>query len=184
MKVLFGFLVALGFSNLAYADAYSCAKMIYKDGWLVKYEHLGNTWGANTKKHGAVSSSVGSSVEKTTSSVDPGVSTGNIMSSVQYFSSWGECSMLEYHITKQLREQYIEQNLGEIKRQVAMGQGYHVDALAMISGCQNLGANEWARALQSNTEELYDLNSGVAFADHLNTIVMSQNSLRGNCAIL
>lgn len=184
MKFILGVLAGLVLSNAAHADSYSCAKMVYKDGWLRKYEYLGNTWGANTKKSGILSSTAGSTVEKITSSVDPGVTTGNGMSSIQYVSSWGECAMVEMMITKQIREEYIDQNMSEIKRQVAMGQGYHVDALAMISGCDLQNASEWSRALQRNTGELYDLNSGAAFASQLNAIVLSNSSLRTTCAVL
>lgn len=170
-------------SAKASADQYSCAKMVYKDGWLTKYEHLGNTWGANTKKHGVVSSSVGSSVEKTTSSVDPGVITGQFMSSVQYTSSWGECSILEMNITQKMREDYIEQNMPEIKRQIAIGYGYHVDALAFVSGCRQLERAEWSRDLQKNTASLYDIKDGRHFSKKLDNIIKANASFKVNCHI-
>lgn len=170
--------------KIANADMYSCAKMTYKDGWLTKYEYLGNTWGANTKKHGAVSSSVGSSIENTTSSVDPGAYTGKFTSSVQFVSSWGECSILDYYITKKHREDYIDQNIHEIKKQVAMGAGHHIDSLAFISGCRGISKETWSRSLQQRTAALYDAENGAAFASELNSIVSGNDELKSNCQIL
>ncbi len=179
MKHMMVLLFTLLFSNVAMADYYSCAKMVYKDGWLRKYDMLGEKWGVTTKKHGIVSSTVYTAAEKLTSSLDPGVMTGSFMSTGQYTSSWGECSMLDYNITKQMREEYLEQNLGEIKKQVAMGKGDHVDSLAFVSGCHNLDQAEWSRQLQSNTAEFYDAVNGKVFAEQLDTVI--SKSFKNNC---
>lgn len=170
--------------QFANADAYSCAKMIYKDGWLKKYDILGNTWGANTKKHGAVTSTIGSSIEKTTSSVDPGVSTGNFMSSMQYTSSWGECSMVNMQITQQMREDYIDQNMPELRKQIAMGQGLHVDNLAFVSGCKNIDRETWSRGLQQRTQEFYDAADAKSFTYHLDAMISADTGLKTNCSLL
>lgn len=179
MKHLIALALMFAFSHNASADYYSCAKMVYKDGWLRKYDTLGEKWGATTKKHGIVSSSVHSAIEKITSSLDPGVMTGSLMSTGQYISSWGECSMLDYHITKQMREEYLEQNLGEIKKQVAIGKGDHVDSLAFVSGCRDLDQAEWSRQLQSNTANFYDAANGKVFAEQLDSVI--SKSFKANC---
>jgi hypothetical protein len=67
----------LSFTALpAHADYYQCAKKVYEAGWLKKYQYKGETWAANTKKSGLLSSTMNVSTENTTSSVDPGVTTG------------------------------------------------------------------------------------------------------------
>lgn len=183
MKNLFIAFVFSILSTAAHADMYKCAQMVYKDGWFRKYETLGNTWGANTKKHGVVSSLAGSSVEKTTSSVDPGVTTGNNVSTTQYSSSWGECSMLDYHITRQMRDDYIDQNMGEIKRQIALGEGYHVDSLAYISGCKGIERANWSQTLQKGTGQFYDIQNGPAFSRQIDTLINGSQDLKSNCHI-
>lgn len=167
----------------ALADSYSCAKMVFKDGWLKQYEYKGNTWGANTKKHGAVSSTVGSSAESVTSSVDPGVMTGNIMSTMQFSSSWGECSMVDYYITKEFREQYIEQNMNEVKKQIAKGDGHHIRSLAFLSGCTNLEYDHWVQQLRANMTHFYDAKKAKDFGTHLDNMIQKNNSLSKNCQI-
>lgn len=184
MKHFIVCLALLTTSTAVYADMYSCAKMVYKDGWLRKYEYLGNTWGANTKKNGVTTSLGGSSIEKTTSSLDPGVTTGNVMSSAQYSSSWGECSMMNYHITRNTREKYIEQNMGDIIKQVAMGDGHHVDTLAFVSGCREIDRDVWRRSLQSRTAELYDAKTGAAFSEQLQVVIDREPSLKTNCQMV
>jgi hypothetical protein len=184
LKYLLCICVLMFSAQFASADTYSCAKMIFKDGWLRNYEYLGNTWGANTKKSGLVSSSIGSSIEKTTSSVDPGVTTGDSVSTTQYTSSWGECSMLEYNITWQMRDQYIEQNMDGIKKEIAIGEGQHVDSLAFLSGCKGIDHEVWTRSLQKNTAGFYDSTSSKDFSEKLGTVIKGNQQLQSNCTII
>ncbi|NCN40140.1 DUF3015 domain-containing protein [bacterium] len=181
LKALFAFLFLFSVSESVLADQYSCAKMVYKDGWLTKYEYLGNTWGANTKKSGVLSSTGGSSIERTTASVDPGVTTGQFMSSLQYSSSWGECSMLEMFITQQFRQDYIEQNIDEIKKQIALGDGHHLDSLAFLSGCYQVERSVWSSQLQENTESFYDMNNVKNFDQKLENVIHSSSHLNQHC---
>ena len=175
-------LALFGFSSQSRADYYSCYKKIYEAGWLKKYEYKGNSWSANTKKSGPLSSTAGVSTENTTSSVDPGVSTGDLMSSAQYTSSWGECAAVDMLISKNMRDGYIEQNLLEIKQQVAQGQGYHLASLAVLSGCT--GATNQAtfsRQLQSHMGDLYDTKNGAAFREKLDVIILENADLKTAC---
>jgi hypothetical protein len=165
----------------AFADAYSCAKKVYENGWLRKYDYKGQTWGAGTKKSGVTSSTIHLSTENVTSSVDPGVTTGQYMSSTEYSSSWGECSMVDMEIARQFRDDYIDQNLHEIKKQIAIGDGYHLESLATLSGCKGENGATWKRTLQSHTGELYDVESGREFSDKLDTIIQHQQELNAVC---
>lgn len=170
MKRSFAFLIlATLVTPSAFANVYSCAKMVYKDGWLTKYQYLGETIGANTKKHGLPMSTTGAMIEQTTSSVDPGVTSGRAISTSQYSSSWGECAAIEMIITREFREKYIDQNMPEIRRQAAIGRGYHVDALATLSGCDG-SQREFAQRLQARTADLYPLASGSAWAPTLDLL--------------
>ena len=176
------FVLALG-SSVSFADSYSCAKMVVKDGWLKKYEYKGNTWGANTKKHGLVSSTAGSSTETTTGSVDPGVTTGQVMSTAQYTSSWGECSLVDTMITRRMRKDYIDQNLNDIKKHVALGVGHHVDSLALLSGCSGIEKRAWSQQLQGSMADFYDANSASEFVQELDKVIESNNVFATSCII-
>ncbi len=183
VRILLLFALSFSVSEAVFANAYTCAKMVYKDGWLKKYDYLGNTWGENTKKHGMVSSSIGSSGEKTTAIFDPGVTTGQWMSSMQYSSSWGECAMVEMYITQQFREDYIDQNMDELKKQIALGKGHHVDALAFLSGCTEVEQSQWTHKLQSGTAEFYDINKANEFSQKIDQMIHSDSHLNQHCKL-
>ncbi len=184
MRNLLLLVMVFGFGSNAYANQYACAKMVYSNGWLRKYDYLGNTWGANTQKSGVLSSMVHSSIEKTTSSVDPGVSTKNFVSTMQYTSSWGECSMLNYNITQQMREDYIDQNMNVIKTQVALGDGVHVDSLAFVSGCHGLDEVLWKNVLREKSLQLYDQENAKGFVKTLDQIISQEPAFTGKCALV
>lgn len=177
------FCAMLGFfvNDVARADMYKCAQMVYKDGMFKKYEYKGNTWGANTKKHGAFSSTTGSTTETTTGSVDPGVSSKSLLSTAQYSSSWGECAAIDYHITQEFRSNYIKQNIAEIKKQISVGDGYHLASLAFLSGCKQIDRMNWVSTLQGNFESLYDANNELQFDRQLQHLIQSDTSLTSQC---
>ena len=89
--------------------------------------------------------------------------------------------MLEWHITQQFREDYIDQNLHDIKKQIAQGQGHHVDSLAFISGCKGIDRAQWSSSLQSQTAELYSVKSGKAFSQQLDSMIQSKTGLNSKC---
>ncbi|MCX6118764.1 MAG: hypothetical protein NT027_14580 [Proteobacteria bacterium] len=155
-------------SSGAYADAYRCAQMVYKGGWFRKYEVKGNTWGANTKKHGVASSSAGSTTETSTASVDPGVSLNRLLSSAQYSSSWGECAAIDMEITQEFRGRYIKQNIAEIKKQIVIGEGYHIE----------IGS------LRNKAESFYDAKDENGFDATLQKIIRDDVNLNAQCKVV
>ena len=183
MRIAFLALLGMTITSSALADKYSCAKMVAAGGWFKKYEYIGNTWGANTQKSGVLSSILHSSIEKTTSSVDPGISTKNLVSTLQYSSSWGECSMLNYEVTMQMRKDYIEQNADEIKTEIALGQGIHIDSLAFVSGCHNLNETAWKESLQNRAVEFYEQKNANDFVNVLDRMIQTEPKLAGLCSL-
>lgn len=173
--------LVLSAAHFANADIDGCEKYQYKDGWLKKYEHKGNTWGANTKKHGLLSSTIGAYLESTTSSVDPGVTTNKAMSSVQFTSSWGECAAVEMFYVKNFRKNYIEQNLDEVKKEIAMGRGRHVETLAHLSGCRHADSAVWSQTIQSLTPAIYDLKDGAAIGSQIDSMILKNSDLSQKC---
>lgn len=177
-------LVLFLLSDVARADMYKCAQMVYKDGMFKKYEYKGNTWGANTKKHGVFSSTTGSTTETTTASLDPGVSTKQLLSTAQFSSSWGECAAIDYEITQEFRSNYIKQNIVEIKKQISVGDGYHLASLAFLSGCTQIDQAAWILRLQQNFEPFYDASNETQFDRQLQDVIHSDTALASQCKTL
>lgn len=128
------------FVNSAYAD--KCGEFVYnKKGMLRKYEYLNLHLTENTKKHGSSSSTFGITTESTTASSDPGVYTGQVIGSSQSLSSWGECkfnptALMDLFGSREEYKDYIAQNLEEVKKQMAQGDGGHLHTLAAAHHCE------------------------------------------------
>lgn len=91
--------------------------------------------------------------------------------------------MLEMYTTENFRKEYIDQNMIEIKKQIALGEGHHVDSLAFLSGCVNIDRQNWVGNLKSNMPELYDAQSSDAFVGQLKGIIESDSELNAHCKL-
>ncbi len=151
-----------------------CGEFVYnKHGMLKKYVYLPLNISENTKKHGTMSSS-GNTTEASTAFVDPGVYTGMSTGSAQSISSWGQCSFLKVIGVTKAREQYIEQNMEDIKDHFARGEGEHIKALAFLSQCPQNKEQEFATKMQSNLEKFIDFksNEAIGFAKEIDELVL------------
>lgn len=162
-------------------DGASCAKSIYAKGMLRNYDMLGQSWGATTGK-GGFKAPFMTSTESTTSQFDPGVTTGRVMSSSGFTSSFGECSGLKVLlVNKEMRDDYIDIHLVEVKKQIAQGHGHHLVPIAFGSGCDNFMLETWTKALRTNMETLYDVKSGKEFGSKLDELISKDDSLSNIC---
>ena len=133
------------------------------------YKYAGPWWITcrTSGKESSILVSTNSSIEQSTMSLDPGVSVGNMTSSSQFSSSWGECAA--WGETKKARERaaFIAQNTDELKRDIAFGQGDHLDALAYFTDCDAEVTWRFAAALQSSfaKEAQFRSNLGGAVDD-------------------
>ncbi len=92
--------------------------------------------------------------------------------------------MLDYHITQEMRKEYIGQNLAEIKKQISQGEGYHLASLAFLSGCRDIEAAGWSKALQGEMEGLYDASHQDSFDAKLQNVIHKDSILNKQCKTL
>jgi hypothetical protein len=168
------------------ARATPCGEFIYnKNGWLRKYKWLPNTATENTKKNGIASSTIQPSIEQTTASVDPGVSTGATISETQSMSSYGPCSFMKIMTGKaELRREYIKENLEDIKKQAAVGRGGHLESLALMSRCSPMSSQRMAVLMQKDLSRIYDFAPSRAadFATYIDSLIDSDRELGLQCS--
>jgi hypothetical protein len=165
------------------AHAGRCGEFIYnKNGMLRKYEYLNLTFSEKLQKHGWFSTS-GVSTEATTAGSDPGVSTGQTKGMSQLSSSRDDCSLFATG-SREYRD-YIAQNMLEIKKEMALGEGGHLEILAGVHRCSTIGRVMFDRSLQRNLSRFIELetNQAVEFADTLRDVVNGDSSLREQCPI-
>ena len=134
-----------------------CGDLIYKkNGKFRKYEYMNNNGMENTKKHGS-STTAQVSTEGSTASTDPGVSTGLTQSHTQSTSTRGECIWGGFFVSHTEYQDYLAQNMHEIKNEMAKGQGGHLEILASAFTCGEFGKKGLSTVLQKNFNKFVDL---------------------------
>ncbi len=142
-----------------------CGELIYnKYGKLRKYHYNNHTLSENIKEHGvfsgSTSSSSSTSTEGTTGALDPGVTTGEYYSVAGSTSTQGECRWFGLALnTPEGMNQYVAQNMPEIKVDMAKGNGGHLDVLANAYGCGDQDHEAFAKVLRQNFEKFAPFNA-------------------------
>ena len=154
------------------ALATACGNMIYGNGKFRKYEYLNNTASENTKKHGSSTTSA-ATTEGSTASSDPGVTTGVSQSYQQSTSSKGECRLSNLFASTEDYNDYLAQNMHEIKNEMSLGQGGHLEILAAAFHCSAAGKAALSQVLQKNFERFvtYEPPQSKEFAASLKTVI-------------
>ena len=181
MKPFVLLFVALFAFNAHGYDDKKCFKFYTKNG-MRKYDYFGDFSTEASKKYGSSKATSQSTTQSTTMGVDPMVYTGQSTSTVQYLSSWGECRLIGLNNEQLQRESYIARNLEEIKQEVALGNGEHLQALFVLSGCQDSLNTDFNRVLQKNFDRLDRVdNENSWFSIEMDDILSRDQVLAGGC---
>ncbi len=170
-------------------DSAKCSKML-NDGLFKKYEWGGvgdynlNAITKETKKSGSLTASGYTTTEGTTAVSDPKYSSNVSTSETQLTSSWGECSLFALKERKQQRSLYIAQNYDQIKKDVALGRGEHLEALSWFSLCENQSGAEFNLTLQKNFENLFVNKDKADLAQGIDESLTAEAHLKKSCFIL
>lgn len=159
MKVTFLFFFSICFLFIQQSMATPCGELVYnKHGKFRKYEYVPNTATENTKKHG-YSTTSGVSTEGSTASSDPGVSTGVTQSNQQSTSTKGECKWGGLFASRDEYKEYLAQNISEIKNEMALASGGHLEILASAFDCNQEGRQKLPKLLQKNFSRFVSLEA-------------------------
>ncbi len=181
IKLLGGFIIFTFIAPLAHAT--KCGQVVYnKHGMLRKYEVLPLDLSEAIKKHG-VSSTSSATTETSTASVDPGVTTGASDSQTQSVSTKGDCIWGGFFgaVDREDFEKYVEQNMPEIKNQIALGQGGHIEILAAFGDSRQPKA--LGQTLQKNMKYFVDFtdNESKAFVQRFQDLILKDSQLSIQC---
>mgnify|MGYP000041019826 CR=1 FL=1 len=73
---------------------------------------------------------------------------------------------------KRNRVNYIAQNMNEIKKQIAVGHGGHIETLTFLSLCSEKSVAKLSEALQKNFSDFMNIkNNGNIFASKIDNII-------------
>jgi len=170
---------------LAISHAQKCTQWVYSHGWFRKYKYLHLTSTDISKQNNSTGVSTDQSTEGTTASTDTGVSTGGTSSSTQSWSSWGICAgykVLFWVSLLEKREKYVEQNIAQIKKQMALGEGGHLAALAYFSLCDESSVDSFSQAMQNNYSKFALIqDNGRLFTQTVDLVISNNNKLKKSC---
>jgi len=165
-----------------------CSNLL-NNGWFKKYKWAGvgesNTKAitAETKSSNFISAISKVTTENTTATVDPKYSSNVSTSQTQGTSSWGQCSLFALQERQEQRDLYVAQNLDQIKKDIANGNGHHLETLSWFSMCDESVNTQFNTELQKNIATLLvdnskDFNAGI------DKVIKSNQSLSEKCYIL
>lgn len=170
-------------------DSAKCSKML-NDGLYKKYEWGGvgdyniNAMTKETKKSGSFSGTSHITTEGTTAVSDPQYSSNVSTSQSQSTSSYGDCSMFGLKERREQRELYLVQNFDQIKRDIAVGSGSHLDSLSWFSLCDDQSKAKFNQVLQKNFALLYAGADEKAVTLNIDAVLAGDASLQKSCFLL
>lgn len=138
---------------------------------------------AETKSSGPTTATSRISTEGTTAISDPIYYTNISRSQTQSLSSWGECSLFALLERKEQREQYVRQNFDQIKKDIANGDGLHMETLSWFSLCDDQAQGNFNETLQTQFEKL-QVSSTSSFTQNMDQILGANKTLEGKCVNL
>lgn len=174
--------VILSSAQLAQAwNTSGCSSMI-NNGWFKKYKYQGvdGAGGKATTKDNFKGTSA-TSTEGSTASVDPKVWSNRSTSAAQYSSSWGKCSLFGINEIRENREKYFVQNKDQILKDIAAGQGDHVEVLASFSFCNDNAIPAYGTQLQKHIGKL--ISPTATYNQALDEIIGTDAYLSENCGL-
>lgn len=152
-----------------------------------KYGGVGEAyWNAITqgsKKDGPFTvTGQSTTTEPTTMTFDPKYTTNAWTSQTQSTSSWGDCSMfaLRDELRKN-RKQYIDQNLNELKMEIARGEGEHLKVVVFYSACQKQAIAPISNYLRSHMPSYLGAGAIENISNDIDHLVKDELSNQGLC---
>lgn len=162
MKKYFTLVILSGFFSNVYAlNSGACTSLVYGHGWFRSYPALGigetgiNNLTKTTSKGSTIKGTTNASAQSSTASTDPGVSTRMTQSQTQSTSSWGACSAFaSSQELRQLRDLYYVQNKDEFLKELAQGNGQHLEVMAFLGRCDQSRQKLFNATMQSHYSDL------------------------------
>ena len=184
MKTIILFTLILSTQSTFALDFDVCSKML-NNGWYQKYEYGGvdQPLTKATKKLGSSKGMSATSTEGSTAISDPKYWSNVTTSETQFLSSWGDCSAIGLHEVKEVREKYYVQNRPEILKEMAQGQGRHIEVLASFSLCDSTAKAEMGSTFQKNIKNFMDAKEG-DYGTHVDMLIKKSPSLSKQCLSL
>lgn len=184
MKLFLILAILSAFSANVYAlDSARCSSFVYGNGWFRKYPGLGmgeagmNNMTRTTSKGSTIKGTSDYSSQFSTASTDPGVSSKATQSFTQSASSWGACKLIgSAQELRELRELYYAQNKDDFLKELAQGNGGHLEVMAFFGRCNMEAQSEFNSTMQGHYGELIQkVQNDKEFMDKFDSYLQTLN---------
>jgi hypothetical protein len=178
-------------SSQAYAfNARKCAQKVWlKMGWWrtydVKYTSIEFISLRTSTQEGTTKTTSRGSTQDTTMLTDPGITTGTLISTSQFSSSYGECALWAANLKWLKREKYIAENYNKLKLDSARGAGEYADSLLYLSGCSANVKSDFNKLLKNNFNVLFkDQKEAWSTSSKIDNLVKKNALLARSCRLI
>ena len=162
-------------------DPKKCFKVITQYSIFFDYDFPGHLSGEYlTKKYGSTGATTEGSWQNSSSLIDPSVTTGRLVSSAQFSSSFGGCDY--FGQLQRERVEYLARYQGSILEQVAIGRGAHLQALYLYNSCLDGGMTAFRQLLQQNYQSLRKYEP-VKMDREIRHLIRSSTDMLGLCPV-
>jgi hypothetical protein len=179
------FLVSVLFTFTAHAINMSGCDNLMNDGWYKKYKYQGidQPLTKATKDHGSSAGSSRATTERSTATLDPKYSSNVTTSQTNFTSSRGPCGAIAMNEIRETRDLYIAQNRDEMLKEIAVGHGEHLNALASFSFCDKTSYGHFAAQMQAHAADFINSQTSASFASVIDREVSQDTDLSKSCYV-
>ncbi len=103
------------------------------------------------------------------------------VSSTQFLSSWGECSLVGE--VEKVRKTFIAQNLNYLQQDMAKGSGEYLAAYARLHDCNEEGINLFGKSMKQKYFEIRKLDEYQDFDSIFQEMERPFMNLKGHCPL-
>ena len=176
-------------SGTAMADngAMRCLKQVNAKAMLRRYDvrYMPGLSFKTSSKDDFLDTTMASTVQNSTRVVDPGITTGEVLSSGEFSSSKGVCK--DYFASHQpalRRQHFVAANFDRIKGDIARGRGDFLDSFLFLSACQPAARASLSELLRQNFDRLFLDHDAAEFTLRVDALRRQQPRVKDACADL
>jgi hypothetical protein len=173
---------AFAFHDTACAEKVWLAKGLFRK-YELKYSTVDYISCKASTDESSIEVSTKSTLQNSTASLDPGITTGQAISTTQYSLSFGDCSGWADNQNWVKRETYVAENMGQIRKDVALGNGEYIETIAYLSGCPASAKESFAKLLHNHYDSLFRNSEGWRFGSDVDALLREDSGLKHLCEL-
>ena len=122
--------------------------------------------------------------QSSTAYMDPGISTGKTISTPQFLSSFGDCSLFAENGDWLRREYYVAENFINLRNDIAKEDGEYLDSFMFLTGCPANVKDHFSKFMHQNYLNLFSKSKEYwEFSSDVDQLIQTQALLATTCKV-